>query len=106
MDAYCSDTSTLLFSPQDIITAATAAAAAQHSASPFQFEIRVLQNDTGLQPSPTIYYGMPLDIQVKRVPSVQSSFHPRATLPHEFYVQNSGAADLEAALLRIQSEGI
>jgi hypothetical protein len=64
MDAYCSDTSTALFAPQDIISAASAAAAAPPSASPFQYEIRVLQCDTGLQPSPAMYYGIPLDLQV------------------------------------------
>jgi hypothetical protein len=61
MDAYCSDTSTLLFQPQDIIAAASAA---QQSGSAFQFEIRVLQNDICLQPSPIMYHGLPLDLQV------------------------------------------
>jgi hypothetical protein len=77
MDAYCSDTSTLLFSPQDVISAA---AAAQHSASPFQFEVRVLQNDTGLQPSPSMYHGMPLDLQVTPPPPpiLPSQFHQPA----------------------------
>ncbi len=61
MDAYCSDTSTLLFQPQDIIAAASAA---QQLGAAFQFEVRVLQDDIGLQPSPIMYHGLPLDLQV------------------------------------------
>jgi hypothetical protein len=64
MDAFCSDTSTLLFSPQEIISAASVATAVQQSGTPFQFEVRVLQTDIGLQPSSAMYYGIPLDLQV------------------------------------------
>jgi hypothetical protein len=66
VDAFCSDTSTLLFSPEDILLAASAATVAQRSGVPFEIEIRVLQNDTGLQPSPAMYHGIPLDLQVGR----------------------------------------
>jgi hypothetical protein len=99
IDAFCSDTSTLLFSPQEIISAASAASAARHSGIPFHYEVRVLQNDSGLQPSSTMYYGIPLDLQVLRVLYVFVSAAIDSLAVS--LLQNS---DLESAMLRFQSE--
>jgi hypothetical protein len=102
MDAYCSDTSTLLFSPQEILVAA-----AQNLGSAFQFEIRVLQNDIGLQPSPIMYHGVPLDLQVNPALSLWFPLLLKAQFLYRIVdvnSQNSDAADLETALRRFQSE--
>lgn len=103
LDAYCSDTSTLLFSPEDILASASAATAAQHSGVPFRFEIRVLQNDTGLQPSPAMYHGIPLDLQVPFF-NLHNIFFWCSIYTHLLRKQSSDAADLETALQRVQSE--